>query len=155
MRRLAGGVVAASRGRRSSRSPIAPPGTRARLSPPPAGGLLIDGIPDSILAATRTRRPAAPPRDGASPRREHDTGSLSDTTEPGSGFVERISEGTHTTIQPPDAAATPLDDPAPAHRSTRRSTTTTAPPSTDPSSPRTCAHGTGDTVLAVSCPTGH
>jgi len=149
-RRLAGGVVAASR---ATIKPLAhrtvPPPTHATHPPPPAGGLLIDGIPDSILAATGPDGPPPRPRRRLAPGREQDTGSLSDTTEPEPGFVERISEGTHTTIQPPGPdhpADHPADDPADDHDGSTVHR---------PELASHLRHGTFDTVLAVSCPTGH
>ena len=141
-RRLAGGVVAASR---AMLKPLArrtgPLPTHASPPAPPAGGLLIDGIPDSILAATGPDGPPPRPRRRATPQREHDTGSLSDTTDPGPGFVERISVGTHTTIQPAGLDE-PVDDHdgATVHR---------------PQIASHLRHETADTVLAASCPTGH
>lgn len=146
-RRLAGGVVAASR---ATLSPLAhrtvPP--RAESSPPPAaGGMLIDGIPDSILSAIGPDGPPPRPRRRASPEPDYDTGSLNDTTEPDPGFVERISAGTHTTIQPANADEADTD-PAPVddhdgstvHR---------------PELASHLRHGTADTVLAMSCAAGH
>lgn len=148
LRRLAGGVVAASR---ATLKPLAhrtsPPRVHA-APPPPAGGLLIDGIPDSILAATGPDGPPPRPRRRLAPDRDHDTGSLTDTTEPDPDFIERISEGTHTTIQPPstdspqDVVAEPVDDHdgSTVHR---------------PELASHLRHETNDTVLAISCPSGH
>lgn len=144
-RRLAGGVVAASR---AMLRPLAqrsvPP--RAESSPAPAAaGMLIDGIPDSILSAVGPDGPPHRPRRRASPEPGHDTGSLNDTTEPDPGFVERISAGTHTTIQPTsgdEGGADPVDDHdgSTVHR---------------PELASHLRHGTADTVLAMSCAAGH
>lgn len=140
MRRLVGGVVAASR---ATLKPLAhrstPPPAHASPPPPTAGGPLIDGIPDAILAATGPDGPPPRPRRRAAPDPERDTGSLSDTTEPDPGFVARISEGTHTTIQPPEVEVDDHDG-STVHR---------------PEIASHLRHGTSDTVLAVSCPTGH
>ena len=139
-RRLAGGVVAASR---ATLKPLShrtvPPPTHAAPPPPPPGARLIDGIPASILAATGPEGPPPRPRRRLAPGREQDTGSLSDTTEPDPGFVERISEGTHTTIQPPGTEVDDHDG-STVHR---------------PELVSHLRHGALDTVLAVSCPTGH
>ena len=146
LRRLAGGVVAASR---ATLKPLAhrtsPPRVHAAPPPPAAGGLLIDGIPDSILAATGPDGPPPRPRRRRAPERDHDTGSLTDTTEPDPGFIERISEGAHTTIQPPStdgAVDEPVDDHdgSTVHR---------------PGLASHLRHETNDSVLAISCPTGH
>lgn len=143
-RRLVGGVVAADRVDLNPLSAKVAPAPQARVveAPAPVSGM-IDGIPAAILAAkgpdgppprTRTRRPA------------EDTGSLTDTAEPDPLLMERIEEGTHTTIQPastpqraPELAAADVDDHAGS---------TTVPPSH-------LAHTTTPTVLAVSCPLGH
>lgn len=144
-RRLAGGVVAASR---ATLKPLAhrtlPPPVDS--SPPPtAGGLLIDGIPDSILAATGPDGPPPRPRRRAVPERDYDTGSLNDTTEPDPGFVERVSAGTHTTIHPPGA-----DDPLEGEVDDHDGSTVHRPEIASH-----LRHGTSDTVLASSCPDGH
>ena len=144
MLRLAGGVVAASRATlRPLAHRTAPPRVESSM-PPPVSGVLIDGIPDAILSAIGPDGP--PPR---RPRRmtpdpDYDTGSLNDTTEPAPGFVERISGGTHTTIQPtgdPDLVHEPADDHdgSTVHR---------------PEPASHLRHGTNDTVLAVNCPSG-
>jgi hypothetical protein len=137
MRRLAGGVVAASRATlRPLAHRTAPPRVHS-TPPPPAGGRLIDGIPDSILAATGPDGPPPRPRRRSAPERDYDTGSLSDTTEPAPGFVERISQGTHTTIHP---AEVDDHDGSTVHR---------------PDLASHLRHGTNETVLALSCPAGH
>lgn len=155
-RRLVGGVVAASRAtlrplaHRAARPPAdAPVQSTGQSVAPPPGGLLIDGIPDSILAATGPDGPPPYPRRRRSPDREFDTGSLIDTTEPDPGFVERISAGTRTTISTPDAEDTIIGqahvlvddhDGATVHR------------------PDVASHlrqGSEDAVLAVQCPSGH
>jgi hypothetical protein len=152
-RRLVGGVVSASR---ATLSPLTQRTALPRAEsapPPPAGALLIDGIPDSILSAVGPDGPPPRPRRRASPDGDHDTGSLTDTTEPDPDFVERISAGTHTTIQPaaaerPEADAEPGRDADPdddhdgstVHR---------------PDLASHLRHGTADTVLAVSCGSGH
>lgn len=145
LRRLAGGVVAASR---ATLKPLAhrtsPPRVHAS-PPPPPGGLLIDGIPDSILAATGPDGPPPRPRRRAAIDRDHDTGSLTDTTEPDPGFIERISEGTHTTIQPPSDDS-PVDEPDDDHDGSTVHR---------PELASHLRHGTNDTVLAVSCASGH
>lgn len=145
MRRLVGGVVAASR---ATLKPLAhrtaPPRVHA-APPPPASALLIDGIPDAILAAKGPDGPPPRRRRPIVPEPESDTGSLTDTTEPDPDFVERISEGTHTTIQPPSPDASgdePVDDHdgSTVHR---------------PEPPSHLRHGASDMVLAISCPSGH
>lgn len=143
MRRLAGGVVAASRATLLPLSQRTSP-PRAESSPPPAShGLLIDGIPDSILSAIGPDGPPPRPRRRASPEPDYDTGSLTDTTEPDPDFVARISEGTHTTIQPSGAdAGAEIDDHdgSTVHR------------------PDLAAHlrqSIAETVLAMSCGAGH
>ena len=146
-RRLVGGVVAADRvelrplGAAVAPSPVPAPATVA----PPPSGVLIDGIPDEILAATGPDGP--PPRPRArrrDPEPAVDTGPLRDTTEPEPGFVQsRIEDGGHTTIRPPvpvaDVGATEVDDHdgSTVHRPTH------------------LVQGTASTVLAVSCPLGH
>jgi FHA domain len=149
LRRLAGGVVAASR---ATLKPLAhrtaPPPAHVS-TPPPAGGLLIDGIPESILSATGPDGPPARPRRRASAEPGYDTGSQNDTTEPEAGFVERISAGTHTTIHPPstdDAGPLAADDPADDHDGSTVHR---------PELASHLRHSTNDTVLAVSCPVGH
>ncbi|WP_036490067.1 FHA domain-containing protein [Nocardioides allogilvus] len=152
LRRLAGGVVAASR---ATLSPLAhrvsPP--RVHASPAPiAGGPLIDGIPDEILAATGPDGPPPRPRRRPTDEAGHDTGPLGDTTEPGPGFVERISEGAHTTIQPATAdVASGLLDPHVDDADDDHDGSTVHRPELASH----LRHGTSDTVLAVSCQTGH
>lgn len=150
MRRLVGGIAAASRATlRPLSHRTSPPPSRSAPPPPPAGGLLIDGIPDAILAATGPEGPPPRPRRAAGAEPESDTGALSDTTEPEPGFIERISEGTHTTIQPSDkqpsgggVEAIEVDDHdgSTVHR---------------PDVASHLRHGTSDTVLAASCASGH
>ena len=141
MRRLAGGVVAASRATLMPLSQRTAPPRAQSSPPPPAAGLLIDGIPDSILSAVGPDGPPPRPRRRASPEPSYDTGSLTDTTEPDPDFVERISAGTHTTIHRSDLEA-PVDDHdgATVHR---------------PELASHLRHGTADTVLAMSCGAGH
>ncbi|UUZ57857.1 FHA domain-containing protein [Nocardioides sp. B-3] len=145
LRRLAGGVVAASR---ATLKPLAhrtaPPRVHA-TPPPPAGGLLIDGIPDSILAASGPDGPPPRQRRRSAPDRDHDTGSLTDTTEPDPAFIERISEGTHTTIQPPGAEG-PVDEPVDDHDGSTVHR---------PELAAHLRHETSDLVLAINCPSGH
>jgi FHA domain len=126
---------------------IAPLAVAAVPAPATAPGM-IDGIPASILAATGPSGPP-PPRPRRRAETAHaseDTGSLHDTTEPDPGFMERISEGGHTTIQPagsaarPDGAEPDDHDGSTVHR---------------PAPASHLQHGTADTVLAVSCPQGH
>lgn len=146
MRPLAGGVVAAS---------------RAVLTPlvPPSSGLLIDGIPEAILAATGPDGPPPRPRRRVSPGLGHrtgwDTGSTTDTTEPDPLFVERISTGAHTTIQPPaqaeDAEIPEIAEIAEDAAVDDHEGSTTHRP--EPGSH--LRHGISDTVLALACPSGH
>jgi hypothetical protein len=154
-RRLLGGVVSANQVElRPVASPRATtPVVAASTTPPPAAGEgLIDGIPESILAAKGPDGP--PPRRRTVPDRSSDpsdTGSLLDTTEPDPALSLRIEEGGHTTIRPPvgtlpaisddlaDPAADPVDDHdgATVHR------------------PAHLTHEEVPTVLAVMCPLGH
>ncbi|WP_210504329.1 FHA domain-containing protein [Nocardioides xinjiangensis] len=139
LRRLVGGVVAAGR---VELEPVslrtAAPVQHARASEPPApAGALIDGIPASILAA---KGPDGPPPRNRVRRRVEDTGALPDTAEPDPLLVERIEEGTHTTIRPASAPHTAPAADAAGPTSTR---------------PAHLAHSTAPTVLAVSCPLGH
>lgn len=141
MRRLVGGVVAASRATLMPLSRRTTP-PRAQSSPPPAAsGVLIDGIPDSILSAVGPDGPPPRPRRRTSPEPDYDTGSLTDTTEPDPDFVARISEGTHATIQPSGAEEEVDDhDGSTVHR---------------PDLAPHLRQGTPDTVLAMSCGAGH
>lgn len=144
VRRLVGGVVAASRAEvRPIAHRVAPPVARVTTAPPAPTGLLIDGIPDAILAA---RGPEGPPpprprRTGSEPG--SDTGSLGDTSEPDPGFMERIEEGGHTTIRP-------AGPPSPGHGEDDHDGATVHRPAGDH-----LRHSTHETVLAVSCPRGH
>ena len=142
-RRLVGGVVSASRATLKPLSHTTLPAPVGVDPPAARGGLLIDGIPDAILAAAGPDGPPPRPRRRGSPEPGHDTGSLSDTTEPDPGFVERISQGAHTTIQPPMAERSGVvddHDGSTVHR---------------PGPSSHLRHGTSDTVLAVSCASGH
>ncbi|MBS2939321.1 FHA domain-containing protein [Nocardioides sp. J2M5] len=145
LRRLVGGVVAASRVELEPVSTrTAPPPTPRATPAPPAAAALIDGIPAAILAA---RGPDGPPPRTRVRRPVEDTGSLTDTSEPDPLMVQRIEEGSHTTIRPPsaphdvpgDASADALDD--------HDGSTTLRPAH--------LTHSTAPTVLAVSCPLGH
>jgi hypothetical protein len=148
LRLLVGGVVAADRAE-----------LRPLAAPAPVGGTgLIDGIPTAILDAKGPEGPP-PPR----PRREPaptgaepfgDTGALPHTAEPDPLVRERIEEGGHTTIRPPapadpggvdPGAGDPSDDPV----SDDHDGSTVHRPAGH------IQHPTRDTVLAVSCPTGH
>jgi hypothetical protein len=108
--------------------------------PPPASGALIDGIPAAILAA---KGPDGPPPRTRVRRRVEDTGALPDTSEPDPLMVERIEEGTHTTIR---TASDPHTPPAAEPDDHDGSTTMR---------PAHLAQSTAPTVLAVSCPLGH
>lgn len=140
-RRLVGGVVAADR---VELTPVsvrtAPVPTAQATEPPPASGALIDGIPPSILAA---KGPEGPPPRTRVRRRVEDTGALPDTSEPDPLMVERIEEGTHTTIR---TASEPHTAPASEPDDHDGSTTMR---------PAHLAQDTTPTVLAVSCPLGH
>ena len=144
-RRLVGGVVAAGRVELQPLSAKVAPVVQARtVEAPPATTALIDGIPDSILAAKGPDGP--PPRTRVRRRVDatEDTGSLHDTSEPDPLFNARIEEGTHTTIRP----ATPrVDDPPGVEVDDHDGETTFRPAH--------LSHGTSSTVLAVSCPLGH
>lgn len=138
-RRLIGGVVAADRVELapvSTRTAPAPPGTR--VEPPPASAALIDGIPAAVLAA---KGPDGPPPRVRTLRPAEDTGAL--TSEPDPLLVQRIEEGSHTTIRP---ASAPHHAPEPEPDDHDGSTT---------HRPAHLAHNTAPTVLAVSCPLGH
>ena len=150
IRRLVGGVVAAERVElRPLSAKVAPVAVaqETELSLPSAD--LIDGIPDAILAAKGPDGP--PPRVRRSRRIEEpteDTGSLQDTAEPDPLFMERIEEGTHTTIRPA-APTRPESEPsgvAEAAGDLDGETTMR---------PAHLSHNTASTVLAVSCPLGH
>ena len=140
-RRLVGGVVAADRvelmpiSTRTAPSPIA-----QEVEAPAASAALIDGIPAAILAA---RGPDGPPPRTRVRKTVEDTGALVDTSEPDPLFMERIEEGTHTTIQPPSA---PHHAP-PSEPDDHDGSTTMRPAH--------LAQTTAPTVLAVSCPLGH
>lgn len=140
-RRLVGGVVAADRVElRPLSVRTAPPVQRleAAAAPAPAGAPLIDGIPAAILAA---KGPDGPPPRTRTLRPAQDTGSFTDTSEPDPLLVQRIEEGTHTTIRP---ASAPHTSPEPDDHD--GSTTFR---------PAHLSHPTAPTVLAVSCPLGH
>lgn len=144
-RRLVGGVVAAGRVELAPMSVRTAPVQNAReVEAPAASAVMIDGIPDAILAA---KGPDGPPPRTRVRRRVEDTGSLIDTSEPDPSLMARIEEGTHTTIRPataPHSAAEPDPDlPADDHDGS-----TTVRPSH-------LSHNTAPTVLAVSCPLGH
>ncbi|PUA81697.1 FHA domain-containing protein [Nocardioides currus] len=154
MRRLAGGVVAASRAvlkPLSHRTSTPPP--QVSTAPAPSGRM-IDGIPAAILAATGPDGPPPRPRRRMAPEREHDTGSLTDTTEPDPALLERISEGTHTTIQPAEGHPADSADDAvvPSHEEVDDHDGSTVH---RPDLASHLRHGTADTVLAISCPSGH
>jgi hypothetical protein len=142
-RRLVGGVVAADRvdlTPMSARTAPAPTPRAREVAAPPAPAALIDGIPEAILAA---KGPDGPPPRTRVRRPVEDTGSLMDTSEPDPLVVQRIEEGSHTTIRPvsdPHAAPTPEPDDHDGATTMR---------------PAHLAHGTVPTVLAVSCPLGH
>ncbi|MCW2833010.1 MAG: hypothetical protein JWN68_963 [Nocardioides sp.] len=153
MRRLTGGVVSAARATLKPLAHKSVPPPIASAPPPPPGGLLIDGIPEAILAATGPDGPPLRPRRRGSPggadrdlEPSADTGSLTDTTEPDPGFVERVYEGTHATIHPPQEQAADgsegIDDHdgSTVHR---------------PDLASHLRHGATDTVLAISCSSGH
>lgn len=148
LRRLVGGVVGADRVELKPLSARTAPVTRAQeADPPPATATLIDGIPADILAA---KGPDGPPPRIRQLRPVEDTGALPDTSEPDPLLVQRIEEGTHTTIREPsdphrspgpggDLGGDPADD--------HDGATTHRPAHLDQSSV--------PTVLAVSCPLGH
>lgn len=148
-RRLVAGVVAASRAEvRPLAHKVAPsPAVTAAPAPAAAPGM-IDGIPASILAATGPAGPPPPrPRRRAdAAQASEDTGSLHDTTEPDPGFMERISEGGHTTIQPARAGQPTTEPEVDDHDGS-----TVHRPGPAPH----LRHGALETVLAVSCPQGH
>ncbi|GAA5112526.1 hypothetical protein GCM10023339_15720 [Alloalcanivorax gelatiniphagus] len=143
-RRLVGGVVAADRveltpvSMRTAPAPVA-----QETTPPPASGALIDGIPAAILAA---KGPDGPPPRTRVRRRVEDTGALPDTSEPDPLLLERIEEGTHTTIRTASEPHTAPTDEADEPDDHDGSTTMR---------PAHLAQSTAPTVLAVSCPLGH
>lgn len=143
-RRLVGGVVAAARVELMPLSGKVAPVARAReVEATPAASPLIDGIPDSILAAKGPDGP--PPRTRLRRRVDElaeDTSALQDTSEPDPLASARIEEGTHTTIRP----TTPRLDDSPDADDHDGETTLR---------PAHLSHGTASTVLAVSCPLGH
>lgn len=157
-RRLVGGVVAAARVELTPVSGRTAPVHRAEEAPAaPAGGALIDGIPAAILAAkgpdgppprTRVRRPVQEPvrepfhDPGQRPFHDpsEDTGPLLHTSEPDPLLVQRIEEGTHTTIRPAAGRPGPSSDDHDGSTSLR---------------PAHLAQHSVPTVLAVSCPLGH
>lgn len=148
LRRLVGGVVGASHvSLRPIAHRVAPPAERATIPPPPPDGVLIDGIPDAILAATGPDGPPPRPRRRQGADTDPDTGSRTDTTEPDPAFTARISQGAHTTIQPAltttpstPAGSSADDDGSTVHRPGPRAHLRQSPP---------------QMVLARSCPDGH
>jgi hypothetical protein len=145
-RRLVGGVVAADRVElRPISARIAPPVQHAQhvreAAVPTASSPLIDGIPAAILAA---KGPDGPPPRTRARGPMGDTGSLIDTSEPDPLLMERIEEGTHTTIRP---ASAPHSAPTPPDVDDHDGSTTFRPAH--------LSHSTSPTVLAVSCPLGH
>ena len=145
-RRLVGGVVDAARVELTPLSAKVAPAPQARVrevEAPAPSATMIDGIPAAILAA---KGPDGPPPRTRVRHRVEDTGSLTDTSEPDPLLMERIEEGSHTTIQPataPHGAAAPGFDDVDDHDGS-----TTLRPSH-------LSHATAPTVLAVSCPLGH
>jgi hypothetical protein len=141
-RRLVGGVVAADRVELQPVSTRTAPVTQGAQSveAPAASGAMIDGIPASILAA---KGPDGPPPRNRIRRPVEDTGGLIETSEPDPLVVQRIEEGSRTTIRP---ASAPQEAPG------------TEPEDHDGSTSYRPAHlsqSTTPTVLAVSCPLGH
>ena len=144
-RRLVAGVVAADRVELMPLSGKVAPVVHAREVAAPPAAALIDGIPDSILAAKGPDGP--PPRIRLRRRVDEpaeDTGAVHDTSEPDPLVSARIEEGTHTTIRP----ATPPVAGAPGVDADDHDGETTFRPAH-------LSHGTSSTVLAVSCPLGH
>lgn len=140
-RHLVGGVVAADRVELEPLSAKVAPVQRVQEAAAPApSAALIDGIPEAILAA---KGPDGPPPRNRIRRPVEDTGSSTDTSEPDPLLVERIEQGTHTTIRPPSE---PHEAPAPQDDDHDGSTT---------HRPAHLSHSTSPTVLAVSCPLGH
>ncbi|MCW2736951.1 FHA domain-containing protein [Nocardioides sp.] len=153
-RRLVGGVVAADRVELTPVSArVAPVQHVQDAAPPPATGAMIDGIPAAILAA---KGPDGPPPRTRMRRPVEDTGSLTDTSEPDPLLMQRIEEGTHTTIRPASAPHS-----APGSRSESETNTWPADEDVDDHDgstthrPSHLSHRTAPTVLAVSCPLGH
>lgn len=147
-RRLVGGVVAAAC------AELRPIGTAGVTSPVGASSApgpavaatdgLIDGIPEAILAAKGPDGPPPPrPRPQAEspvrpdPEPGRDTAGLRDTAEPDPRLMQRIEEGSHTTIRPTAQASD--GDGRTAHR----------PPGDH------LRQREPETVLAASCPVGH
>ena len=138
-RRLVGGVVAADRVELQPVSAKVAPVQHVQQAPAPApSAALIDGIPESILAA---KGPDGPPPRNRIRRPVEDTGALPDTSEPDPLLVERIEEGAHTTIRTPS-------EPHEAPHADDHDGSTTHRPSH-------LSQSTAPTVLAVSCPLGH
>jgi hypothetical protein len=143
-RRLVGGVVGADRVELHPLSAKVAPVQHARevAAPPAPSPGLIDGIPAAILAA---KGPDGPPPRTRVRRPVEDTGSLTDTSEPDPLLMERIEEGSRTTIRPASAphggsgTVPDVDD--------HDGSTTLRPAH--------LSHATSPTVLAVSCPLGH
>ncbi|HSU02059.1 MAG TPA: FHA domain-containing protein [Nocardioides sp.] len=162
-RRLVGGVVGADRVELRPLSAKVAPVLHAReveAPPAPATGL-IDGIPAAILAA---KGPDGPPPRTRVRARVEDTGSLTDTSEPDPLLMERIEEGSRTTIRPPSA---PHAAPDPTPHATAPATAYAPSYATEAGQgiddhdgsttvrPAHLSHATAPTVLAVSCPLGH
>lgn len=142
-RRLVGGVVSAARVELKPISARVAPLQHVReAEPPPASAALIDGIPAAILAA---KGPDGPPPRSRVRRPVEDTGALPDTSEPDPMPMERIEEGTHTTIRP---ASAPHRAPEPGAGDDDHDGSTTFRPAH-------LSHSTAPTVLALSCPLGH
>ncbi len=140
-RRLVGGVVAADRvDLRPISAQVAPTPHAREAAAPTASAVMIDGIPDSILAA---KGPDGPPPRTRIRRPVEDTGSSSDTSEPDPLLMERIEEGARTTIRATSARRATPDPGVDDHDGS-----TTARPSH-------LSHTATSTVLAVSCPLGH
>ena len=155
-RRLVGGVVSADRVELRPISARVAPVQQVQqvqeVGPPPASSAMIDGIPAAILAA---KGPDGPPPRTRVRRPLEDTGSLTDTSEHDPLLMQRIEEGTHTTIRP---AAAPLG--ATGTRTEAAPAGSEADDADDHDGsttfrPAHLAHTTTPTVLAVSCPLGH
>ena len=141
-RRLVGGVVGAARVElRPISAKVAPVHHAQEAAAPPPSTAMIDGIPAAILAA---KGPDGPPPRSRVRRPVEDTGSLTDTSEPDPLLMERIEEGTHTTIRP---ASEPHSPPTVPEVDDHDGSTTHRPSH--------LSHSTAPTVLAVSCPLGH
>ncbi len=151
-RRLTGGIVAASgatlRPLASSGAPAASVSTAAQQ--PAASPVLIDGIPESILSAKGPEGAPPSPRRRLDREPDSDTGGLSDTVEPDPDFMERISQGTHTTIRPPELA--PVDEVSSAVAEAGDHDGSTLHRPEPVSHLRT---GPTTSLLAVSCGAGH